>query len=173
MKSNLLAIAVAVALGSLSACSKPNNVPLLEDQLHALAKQEDAKVAAFDRRGAAILRELAGRTLPGDVKHALDEAHDAVSGLRQWDAQLGPTTANLVKDGKGDELQKLVYETQEKQDKLDTIAEDDLTAVEGWIARSEVATAVPPPPAAPVPPDDVPPPAPAPAVAPTPTPAHP
>ena len=164
MKSILLALALA----SLSACSKPNNVPVLEDQVHALAKYEDAKVAAFERRSAAITRDLGNRTVPADVQHAIDEAHNAVAGLRQADAQATSTAANLVKDGKADELQKLVYETQEKQEHLDAIAEDDLTAVEGWVARTDVATAAPPPAPtpAPAPPDDVPPPAA------TPTPAH-
>jgi len=150
MKAILFAIAT-LALGSLSACSKPNDVPVLEDQAHAIVKCGDAKVAAFDKRTAAIIRELGGRPVPPDVTRAMSEAHDAVVALRQRDAEVTNTTANLVKDGRADELQKYVHETEELQEQKASIAEDDLTAIEGWIARSAHVAAEPPPPPAPAP----------------------
>jgi len=148
------AILFAIVLASLSACSKPNNVPVLEDQAHALVKCGDAKVAAFDRRTAAINRELGNRPLPPDGQRALHEATDSVSGLRQIDAQVGSTAANLAKDGHSDELQKLVHETGEKQEQLDTVAKDDLTAIEAWLSRASTPAAAEPPPAPPPPPAD-------------------
>src|SRR5271154_2471735 len=116
-----------VALVAGPACSKANDVPALEEQAHAIAKCQDAKIAELDKRGTAILRALEGRAVPGDVQQALAQAHDQVASLREIDAQLDTTSKTLAKDGRADELQKLVHDDRKKQETLDMVAEEDLT----------------------------------------------
>jgi hypothetical protein len=168
MKLCILLLAVAAAV---PACSKPNDRAPLDDEAHGLVKCQEAKVAAFQKRVTAFHRATTGRTLPADVDATLGEVGGQIETLQQIDRQLPITGANLVKDDRLRDYEKMIAEDREQAEKADKVAEDDLTDVESWADRSRTAqAAAATPPATPPPPVEEEPVAPAPA--PAPPPAH-
>ena len=46
---------VFAVLAAAPACSKPNDLPAMQENAQAIAKYNDAKVAAFERRATMML----------------------------------------------------------------------------------------------------------------------
>jgi hypothetical protein len=147
MKVHLLATVLAV----LSACGKKNDVHVLHHEAITLAKYYAPKLDALDGRVQAIFTR--GSTIPGnlpgieDVGRRLQEARDTLVQLRGIIGP-GPDGKSAVekqadaaaKDSKVPELQKLVHDTHVAIDRGITIINDDLNAVEAWIANYDHKT---------------------------------
>jgi hypothetical protein len=175
MKVYLLAVVAALA-----ACGKKNDVHVLHHEAVTLAKYYAPKLDALDGRVQAIFKR--GSNIPGNlpgieaVGRRLQEARDTIVQLRGILGP-GPDQKSAVekqadaaaKDGKVTELQKLVHDTELTIDRGLTVINDDLNAVEEWIANYDRRTlALAQAPATPAEAPPPPTPAPAPEAAPAP-----
>ncbi|HUJ63213.1 MAG TPA: hypothetical protein VLX92_32165 [Kofleriaceae bacterium] len=142
MKPFHLLVAAALAL---PACSKPNDVPLVQDDAHAIAAYYQPRVELLTHRLQAIID--AGKTIPSslpdiaDVGKALTEARDKIQAMQQGIETLPKQADTLAKSNRLDELAKLVDDAETQFTEDMRIANDDLSAAEGWIARARLALA--------------------------------
>ncbi len=153
----LLVIAVALA-----ACGNKNDLPILQHEAATLAKFYEPQLAKLDTRVLAIMER--GRTIPADfpgVKEVgmhLQEARDTIVQLKGI-VQPGPDQKSALekqadaaaKAGKLVDLQKLLHDTEAMLERGMTIIQDDLLAVEGWIAQYDRRLLAMGPPVAPGP----------------------
>lgn len=154
-----------------TACGKPNDAAILEYEAGTLVKYYQPKLERLDQRVQLIFKR--GTTIPAnlpgidEVGKRLGEARDAIIQLRSI---IGASTsekspvekqaAALAKENKVEDLEKLVHDTETTLDRGMTVINDNLDAVESWIAQYDRATAQakapaaepPPPPAANPPP---------------------
>jgi len=137
----LLVLAVALA-----ACGNKNDLPILQHEAATLAKFYKPRLDTLDARVLAIMDR--GRTIPADfpgvkeVGMQLQEARDTIVQLKSI-VQPGPDQKSAVekqadaaaKASKLADLQKLLHDTEAMLERGMTIIQDDLLAVEGWIAQ--------------------------------------
>jgi hypothetical protein len=146
----------------LGACEKSNDVTQLHEEAVSVAKWYGPRVDDMMKRREVIFQK--GRSVPGnlpDVPQIVKMIGEAGEKLNEMKAIASAGTDGksamekqadqLQKDGKADELRKLIDENQDKLDEDWTIANDDLTHVEGWLWQYEQShnNAPPSPPAPP------------------------
>jgi hypothetical protein len=139
MKAYLLVVALAVA----PACGKKNDVAVLEHEVVTLAKYHQLKLDSVDKRIQEIMKR--GQTIPADfpgvkeVGQQLQEARDTAAKLRGMVGASGQKGAvetqaeAAAKEGRVDQLEKLVHDAETAIDDGMTIINADLGAVERWI----------------------------------------
>ncbi len=140
MKAYLLVVALAVA----PACGKKNDVPVLEHEAVTLAKYYQPKLDAIDARIQSIMKR--GQKIPADfpgVKEVglqLQEARDTAAKLRGIVGTTGGQKSAVeiqaeaaAKDGRLDQLQKLVHDTETVLDDGMTLIVANLEDIERWI----------------------------------------
>ncbi|HSD91132.1 MAG TPA: hypothetical protein VLB44_26600 [Kofleriaceae bacterium] len=129
----------------LAACSKSNDVQTLHREAANVADYYQPKLDALDKRVQDIFKR--GTTIPAnlpgieEVGKRLTEARDTIVQLRGIVAK-GPDGKSAVvkqadlaaKDRKIDDLHKLVEDTEATLERGTRVVEDDLWAVESWIA---------------------------------------
>jgi hypothetical protein len=160
-RPRLLVRSVALAvLASLAAagCDKPNDQPVLQQEVLAIAREYDHRLDALQERADDIERRF--RALPGGTldsapaEHRFSQARAAIGDRRGY---LTGVRARLAdKPGSVGELHALLDEMRARLDDGVREASDDLAAVESWIATAPLRpradaqpTPEPPPPAAP------------------------
>jgi hypothetical protein len=132
----------------LGACEKSNDITQLHEEAVAIAKYYGPRVDDMMKRRDAIYQR--GRNVPGNLPDVpeivkmiseagekLTEMHGIASPDNGGKSALEKQAEQLQKDGKLDELRKLIDESQDKLDEDWTIANDDLTKVEGWLWQYE------------------------------------
>ncbi len=155
MKAYLLVIALAVT----AACDKKNDVAVLEHEASALVTYYQPKLDAIDKRIDAIMARGAERNpdktpkirgdLPGirELTAQIQEARDTAVKLRgiigpvaqkpgEKSDEKSPLKAQaekLAKEGRADQLAKLVHDTELTIDHGMTIIHTNLDAAELWI----------------------------------------
>jgi hypothetical protein len=141
MTKHVLVLAVAV----LASCGKPNDVSTLREEAVDVAKFYDPQLDGIDKRVQQIFKR--GTTIPAnlpgieEVGRRLTEARDTIVQLRGI-VHPGPDGKSAVekqadlaaKDHKVEDLEKLVQDTEATLDRGIRVANDDLSAVESWIA---------------------------------------
>ena len=134
-----------LALASVPACAKHNEVDVLHHEAVATAKFYAPRLDALDARVQAIFKR--GSTIPAStpgidaVGQRLAEARDLIVQMRGLVAP-GPDGKSSVekqadaaaKDRRVVDLEKLEHDTHETLDRGITIINDDLGSVESWIA---------------------------------------
>src|SRR5262245_509853 len=112
-----------VVLAALAACSKKNDVHVLQEEAVTLAKHYGPEIDRLDARVLAIFKR--GDKIPGnlpgieDVGRRLQEARDTIVQLRGIVGK-GPDGSSavekqaevLAKEASVDKLQKLVHDTE-------------------------------------------------------------
>jgi hypothetical protein len=148
----LVALAVlAGLLAAVSGCDKPNDQPLLQQEVLATAKDYDRRLDELARRADDIdhrRQALRRATLDSaSAEHRLAQARSAIEDRRGY---LEAVRARLAgKPGSVTELRGLLDEMRARLDDGVLEANDDLAAVESWIAtaaQSQRADAQPPAP---------------------------
>ena len=153
MKAILFVAALALA----AACGKHNDAAILQEEANTLAKHYQAKpdrpsqLELLDQRVQAIFKR--GSTIPGnlpgieDVGKRLQEARDTIVKLNgivgkgpDGKSALEKQAEAAAKAGKVDDLQKLVHDSEEELERGLTVINDDLDAVEAWIANYDRKT---------------------------------
>ena len=148
----------------LGACEKSNDITQLHEEAVSVAKYFGPRVDDLMKRRDSIFQM--GRNVPGnlpdvpDIVKLIGEAGDKINEMHGI-ASAGPDGKSalekqadgFLKDGKIDELSKLIDDSHEKLDEDWTIANDDLTKVEGWLwsyqqGHLAAPPVAPPPPAA-------------------------
>jgi hypothetical protein len=137
----------------LGACEKSNDITQLHEDAIATAKWYAPRVDDMVKRRDAIFQR--GRNVPGnlpDVPEVVKLIGEAGAKINEMKAIVTPGSDGksplekqadqLQKDGKIEELGKLVDENAEKLDEDWTIVNDDLTHVEGWLWHYEQAHTV-------------------------------
>jgi hypothetical protein len=148
-------VKVLFLLAVAASCGKPNEAALLEQEAVSLAKYYQPKLDSLDQRVQAIFKR--GTTIPAnlpgidEVGKRLSEARDGIIQLR---GIIGPgpdgksavekQAQTAAKDHKIEDLEKLVHDTEVALDHGVTVVNDDLDAVEGWIAQYDRTAAVTP-----------------------------
>jgi hypothetical protein len=142
----------------LGACEKSNDITQLHEEAVATAKYFGPRVDDMAKRKQAIFQR--GRNVPGNLPDVpeiinlineagakIDEMHGIAASNNGGKSALETQADQLAKDGKLDELRKLIDESAEKLDEDWTIANGDLTKVESWLWQYEQghANAAPPP----------------------------
>ena len=148
----------------LAACGKSNDVSTLHQEAVQTAAYFQPRLDAADKRVQAIFKR--GTTIPAnlpgieEVGKRLTEARDTILQLRGIISK-GPDGKSAVekqadlaaKDGKIEDLEKLVEDTEATVERGLTIVNADLDSVESWIAlydqginKQEPTAAAPPPP---------------------------
>jgi len=149
----------------LGACEKSNDITQLHEEAVATAKYYGPRVDDMMKRRDAIFQR--GRNVPGnlpdvpDIVKLIGEAGDKINEMHGI-ASPGPDGKSAIekqadgflKDGKIEELGKLIDDSHEKLDDDWTVANDDLSKVEGWLWQYEqghlgaapIAQPPPPPP---------------------------
>ena len=159
----LIALAVLAWLGLAAApgCDKPNDQPVLQQEVLATARDYDRRLDELQERADDIERRL--RTLPGGTldsapaEHRFSQARAAIGDRRGY---LTGVRARLAdKPGSVPELHALLDEMRTRLDDGVREASDDLAAVESWIATAPLrpradAQPTPEPPAPPRPGSD-------------------
>lgn len=181
MKTFLCFAVLAVAV---AACGKSNEVATLQHEANDVAAYYQPKLEALDKRVQLIFKR--GTTIPAnlpgieEVGKRLSEARDLITQLRAIVVATGGGKSELAKQAEAAakarnvrDLKKLIHDTETRLEAGATIINDNLNAVESWIAlydqnKPTAAAAPAPMPEAPAP---SPTPAPAPAPAPAPRPA--
>jgi hypothetical protein len=142
MKAYLL----VVALAAVSACGKHNDVAILQHEAVSLATYYQARLDLFEKRVTAIMqRDL---KIPGDfpgLKEAgglLREANDTLQQLKgivgkgaDGKSEAEKQADALAKQGKAEDLEKLVHDTEDAIARGITVINGDLDAVESWVAQ--------------------------------------
>jgi hypothetical protein len=148
-------IFILAALVAAPACSKRNDVPVLQEDAVAIAKYYAPQNDAFQRRLDALLRQAQG--LPSVPPQPIAEVREKLSELVKRDSEVAHDADAIAKDEKLPEadklakLSQLVEETTKRNEEDGTVIHDDLTALEGWVARNATPArpAAPPPPPTP------------------------
>jgi len=142
--------AVLVASLVLGACEKSDNVSQLHQEAVDTAKFYAPQVDQLDKRRQEIFQH--GRNVPGnlpdvpEIVKLITEAGDKVNEMKGITGSLEKQADEAAKANKLDELEKLNDESREKLDADWTIANEDLTKVEGWLWQYEQHRQLPPPP---------------------------
>jgi hypothetical protein len=130
----------------LGACEKSNDITQLHEDAVATAKYYGPRVDDMIKRKDALGRHDVRENVPdiAELRKLNTEANDKISemhGIASADASgksaLEKQADQLAKDGKIDELRNLIDESQEKLDKDWTIANDDISKLEGWVWQYE------------------------------------
>jgi hypothetical protein len=134
----------------LGACEKSNDITQLHEDAIATAKWYAPRVDDMTKRRDAIFQR--GRNVPGnlpdvpDVVKLIGESSEKINEMKaivtpgsDGKSPLEKQADQLLKDGKIDELGKLVDENNEKLDEDWTIVNGDLAHVEGWLWHYEQA----------------------------------
>lgn len=138
-------------IGLLVACGKSNDVQTLHHEAVELATYYQPRLDAADKRVQSIFKR--GTTIPAnlpgieEVGKRLTEARDTLIQLRGIVAK-GPDGKSAVekqadaaaKDGKVDDLEKLVEDTETTLERGLRIINDDLYSVESWISQYDQGT---------------------------------
>jgi hypothetical protein len=146
--------ALLFVLAVLSACTKQNDAQTLEHEAVAVVKFYTPRLDALDKRVNDIFRR--GTTIPAnlpgiaDVGKRLTEARDTIVQLR---GIIGPgrdqkspvekQAEAAAKENRIADLEKLIHETETTLDHGITVINDDLDAVESWIAQYDRVAALP------------------------------
>jgi hypothetical protein len=146
----------------LGACEKSNDITQLHEEAVSAAKYYGPRVDELAKRKDAIFQM--GRNVPGnlpdvpEIVKLITDASDKIAEMKgivgsgpDGKSAMEKQADGFLKDGKIDELGKMIDESHEKLDDDWTIANDDLTKVEGWLWSFQQGHAAPPPPAPPVP----------------------
>lgn len=145
----------ALLLVLLVACRSNNDAAILEHEAFDLAKYYWPKVEALEQRVQTVYKraQTIPDTAPGmaDVGKRWGEARDAVVQLKglvspgpdgkssvEKQAMAAAKNENIV------ELQKLVHDTESTMERGLTVINDQIGAVESWIADYERVAAAPP-----------------------------
>ena len=140
----------------LGACEKSNNVAQLHAQANAITKTYTPIAEELGKRMDAV--HTRGRNVPGNLPDVpelvrlITEAGDKINEMKGVTAAIDKQADDAAKANKPDELEKLIDESHEKLDLDATVANEDLTRIEGWLWQFEhnrPSQPVPPPPAAP------------------------
>jgi hypothetical protein len=144
------------------ACSKANDLPVLQEEATAIVKYNRPKLDAFQRRLDAVTQK-AGDNLPNaqGVADLTVEVRKNLGELRETERSVEATAASLAKEGKAQELANLVDKTEKAFEENSIVINDDLNALEGLVSRAEAkrsgsAPAAPAAPAEPAPADPAP-----------------
>lgn len=140
------ALHLLLVLALMPACGKSNDVQHLKEEAVVLAKAYDTKLKAVDRRVQIIFKR--GTTIPAnlpgieEVGKRLTEARDTIIQLRgivgegpDKKSALEKQAEAVAKDRKVDDLRKLVHDTETTMENGLRVINDDLDAVESWIAQ--------------------------------------
>lgn len=156
------ALHLLVVLALMPACGKSNEAQHLQDEADVLAKAYKKKLEGVDRRVQLIFKR--GTTIPAnlpgieEVGKRLTEARDTIIQLNQIvtpgadnKSAVEKQAEAAAKAGKVDDLRKLVHDTETTMDNGLRVVNDDLNAVESWIALYDqgIAKEVKPTPTAP------------------------
>jgi hypothetical protein len=137
----------------LGACAKSNNVPQLKAQANAVAKTYAPMADELDKRRQAIFAR--GKNVPGnlpdvpEVVRLIGEAGDKITEMKNITSAIDKQADEAAKANNPAELEKLIDESHEKLENDQTVANEDLTRVEGWLWQFEQgrgAQPAPPPP---------------------------
>jgi hypothetical protein len=143
----------------LGACEKSNNVAQLHAQANAVTKTYAPIAAELGKRMDSI--HARGKNVPGNLPDVpelvrlITEAGDKINEMKGITAAIDKQADDAAKANKPDELEKLIDESHEKLDLDATVANEDLTRIEGWLWQfeqgrmSQPAAPVPLPPVAP------------------------
>lgn len=136
----------------LGACEKSNDITQLHEEAVATAKYYGPRVEALAKREQDV--EQRGRKVPGnlpDVPTLAKQLRETADKITEMKGIAGPADGGksaletqadqLEKDGKLEELRKLVDESQDKLDESWTIANSDLNSLESWLWQYEQAHA--------------------------------
>jgi hypothetical protein len=152
MKPVVFAVsAVLVAPLVLGACEKSDNINQLHQEAVATVKSYAPRVDELDKRRQSIFQR--GRNVPGnqpdvpEVIRLINEAGDKINEMKGITGSLEKQADEAAKANKADELEKLVDESSEKLEADFTIANEDMTHVEGWLWQYEQHRGLVPPPA--------------------------
>ena len=128
----------------LGACEKSNDITQLHEEAVSVAKYFGPRVDDLMKRRDAIFQM--GRNVPGnlpdvpdivkligDAGDKINEMHGIASAGPDGKSALEKQADGFLKDGKIDELSKLIDDSHEKLDEDWTIANDDLNKVESWL----------------------------------------
>ncbi len=121
----------------LGACEKSNDITQLHEEAVAIAKWSGPQVDELMKRRDAIFQR--GRNVPGnlpdvpEIVKLIGDAGDKINEMKGITGGIEKQADALQKDGKIEELGKLIDDSHEKLDEDWTIANDDLTKVEGWL----------------------------------------
>jgi hypothetical protein len=149
MKSVHAILALALLLG-LAACGKRDDAAHLQREAVAVARYYHGKFDHLEQRVQAIF--VRGNSIPGnlpgieEVQRRLAEARDKLIELRGIVAP-GPDGKSAVqkqaeaaaKDGKVDDLRKLLDDTKHLMRNGTIVINDHITAVESWIAYYDLS----------------------------------
>ncbi len=131
----------------LGACEKSDNVTQLREQAVAIGKTYTPRAEELDKRRQEIFQR--GKNVPGnlpdvpEVVRLIGEAGDKITEMKGITSAIDKQAEDAAKNKKVDELQKLIDESQEKLEADETIANEDLTRVEGWLWQYEQGHATP------------------------------
>jgi len=146
----------------LGACEKSNDITQLHEEAVSVAKYFGPRVDDLMKRRDAIFQM--GRNVPGnlpdvpdivkligDAGDKINEMHGIASAGPDGKSALEKQADGFLKDGKIDELSKLIDDSHEKLDEDWTIANDDLNKVESWLWNYQQGHLPAPPVAPPTP----------------------
>ena len=150
--------ALAWLAAAVPGCDKPNDQPLLQQEALATAGDYDRRLDQLQERADEVdrrFRALPGATLDSaPAEHRLGQAHAAIADRRGYLTAVRVRLAG--KPGSVAELHALLDEMRARLDGGVREANDDLAAVESWIATAPLRpradaqpTPEPPTPAAP------------------------
>lgn len=135
----------------LGACEKSDNVTQLREQATAIGKAYAPRADELDKRRQAIFQR--GKNVPGnlpdvpEIVRLIGEAGDKINEMKGITSAIDKQAEEAAKNKKADELQKIIDESHEKLETDETVANEDLTRVEGWLWQFEQGrTTAPPPP---------------------------
>lgn len=134
------------------ACDKSNNVAQLHAQANAVTKTYTPIAEELDKRRQSIFQR--GKNVPGnlpdvpEIVRLIGEAGDKINEMKGITSAIDKQADDAAKANKADELQKIIDESQEKLESDETIANEDLTRVEGWLWQYEQGRSAPPAPKA-------------------------
>jgi hypothetical protein len=134
----------------LGACEKSNDVTQLHEEAVSVAKWYGPLVDDMAKRRDAIFQQ--GRSVPGnlpdvpEIVKLIGEAGEKINEMKaiagagsDGKSAMEKQADQLQKDAKPEELRKLIDENADKLDEAWTIANADLTHVEGWLWQYEQA----------------------------------
>lgn len=137
------------------ACDKPNDQPVLQDEVVATAGSYDSRLDELkhraddvDRRRAALPRDTPSSAA---AEHSLGQARTVIGDQRSY-LQTVRTRLKAIPSGAPGQVQALLDEMRQRVDDGLTEATADLEAVESWVAiaqQQQRPGAQPPPPPAP------------------------
>ena len=141
----------------LGACEKSDNVTQLHEQAIAIGKTYAPRVDELAKRRDSIFQR--GKNVPGnlpdvpEIVRLIGEAGDKITEMKGITSAIDKQADDAAKNKKVDELQKLIDESHEKLETDETVANEDLTRVEGWLWQYEQGrgTSAAPPKEIPVP----------------------